>query len=95
MKTNRVTESDLWGRPRLNIHLPDSRPSWRRFGDGVANFEAIVNGSGVLSLEASETAFAGAGDKRDVTRGAMLDLDKAAALALRDFLNRHYPESAE
>ena len=92
-KPNRVSERESCGRPVLHVHDGDSRPSWRRYGSGVANLEATVEWLGQLSLRVEETAFAGVGDKRDVTRGGWMTLDKPAALALRDFLNRNYPES--
>lgn len=85
MKPNRVTLGKSAGRPNVKIHVPDSRAHWRRFGTGVANVEVTFDRDSV-NFDCEETAFAGHGDKRDVSKRTMIDVDREAARAIHKAL---------
>ncbi len=88
-KPNRLREDELCGNKRLHVHIPDSRPSWKRHGEGVANVEFTFysrarDGAGCIGIAAEETAFANkaAGDRRDTSKSVMLEIDRNACIAL-------------
>lgn len=93
-KANQQTVSVLAGNPRLRVHLPDNKPSWKRYGEGVGNAEFTFykranGGQGSLGVTVEETAFANKafGDKRDVTKTVMLDLDRQSCIKLHRMLS--------
>lgn len=88
IKPTRVRRDEMCGNKRLHFHAAENQPSWKRYGKGVANFEVTLysrarNGAGCVGVSLEETAFAdGITAKRDVTKAAMMELDRPAALAL-------------
>jgi hypothetical protein len=84
------------GWKRLTVHQADSRPSWMRYGKGVANLqvEAVVDKDGVplIQINASETALADAvcGPKRDFTKEVYLTIYGPAALELYEMLREAF-----
>lgn len=80
----------------LSVHTGDITPSWKRYGDGVANITFEATGlnpekpySGWMQIIVSETAFAD-DDKpngRDITKEVWNTLNVEAMIALRDMLN--------
>lgn len=75
--------------PRLHLHEPNNRASWKRYGgEGTANAELIAYKDGRGSLKVEETAFADktVGDKRDVTRGGSMELSRDGMDELFGFL---------
>lgn len=90
-KPQRATKRTYGNNPRLHIHIPDHRPSWKRYGSGVGNIEFDFYRSGVLGIAAEETYFASkaAGEKRDISRMVMLELSRESAEQLHAMLTEH------
>lgn len=85
-----IKESLMCGNKRVQFHLPNRRPSWKRYGDGVANAEFTFYGraNSTLGISIEETYFANSamGETRDVTKSTMIELDRAAAEKLYSML---------
>lgn len=91
-KPDRIKRDEMYGNRRLKISLPDHRPSWKTFGDGLAYFDVDFYARSkppCIGITAEETYFASKalGEKRDMTKTAMLNLSRESAIALRDELN--------
>ena len=93
-KPQRVSREPRYGdRPTVTIHAPTHRPSWKRYGEGVANFNAVFNsGDKSISFVVSETALASwvMEEKRDVTKEVYFTADEEGARALYEMLHAHF-----
>jgi hypothetical protein len=80
-----VTLGELAGHPRLTVNTNNTRPSWKRYGDGHNSIEFWFHPKAKsISVDCREFAIANpaAGEKRDTEKRAMVTLDEAAARAL-------------
>jgi hypothetical protein len=92
----RISEKSLAGNPQLHIHQGERTPSWKRYGKGVANAEfTFYSRAGKVGVSVEETYFADSAmdEKRDVTRGAMMELSREAAARLHSALGEFLKES--
>jgi hypothetical protein len=92
----RIRKDERCGNRLLHVHHGERTPSWKRYGKGVANVEFTFYAKAKrLGISLEETAFADAlmGGKRDVTRGAMMELSREAAAELHAALGEFLKES--
>lgn len=76
-----VTNDKFCDFPRITIHLPDRRPSWKRYGSGT-QWMVIYASPRELSFDATESCDTS-------SKRVMISLPIEQARALRDFLNTH------
>lgn len=89
-KPQHVERKDSEHMKDLRVWDYDSKPSWKTYGEGSAEFRAYAHNVGEwLQLSLAEHA---AGGARAMSRQTMLALDKPAAQALRDLLNETFGE---
>lgn len=89
-RPNRVRTDLMCGNRRLHITIPDRIPSWKRWGKGSAHVEVtFYERAKTIGLSVEETSFASEmyGEKRDVTKTTMVEIDLGAAITLRNQLN--------
>jgi hypothetical protein len=85
IRMSRHTFQNEWcGKPQFN-YSASARPSWKRWGEGVASFELHHDGDG-MSLVAREVAMPDPDKSRTVAKEVMMHLDSADLEALWNFL---------
>lgn len=82
MNNQTVRRNDTKHSTKLEIHIPDKKPSWLRYGSGHAHFALESYHPSNIAFSACEFN-AETGRAREV----MFSFDRVSAKAIRDYLN--------